>query len=766
MPMSLKIGNLKAAPHLASLLLIAHSRIFDANWYKTEYPESVARGFSPLVHYLLEGARQGARPHILFDPAWYRRSRAPTQRDQDPLLDYIKYGAAEGFEPSPYFSSSYYRKLAGDLRGLTPLGHFIAHGLPRGVSPTLLFDRDWYLSQNPDVREVGFDPFLHFVASGSRDGRSPGPLFDASWYRMKNADVRDRGFDPLPHYLAFGAAEGRKPHERFDPAFYVAKASDPLVTPENALVEYAEVGREQWRSSHAFLPPPDSPVAAFEQFPWRHSGSPRERFDAPFRVLIVDLAPSPSARARNIELRCALNTLPQLDVHILTNAPPGFAQAGGATLDLSRSEFASLDHAIVVDRLLRALKFRDPRALVIEAENASPQLPETCAALNLPYYRIDVDAALSTAEWTELLHSRMGYCALPRPTISVIIPNYNHARYLDERLKSIFAQQSPPDEIIFLDDASADESLAIARASKAKSKIPFAILTNPRNSGSPFKQWAKGVSHAKCDLVWIAESDDSSDPRFLQRMAESFTDPDVVLAYSDSEVIGTQGEILAQSYRFYTDTLDELKWLTGYVESGASEILTTLAIKNTIPNVSSAVFKRTALVDAIRQIQDFRYCGDWRAYLACLRQGKISFRPEALNRHRQEPGGVTQGGERATLGVQEALVIKQDIFAHSQCTNRVVWLSLAQTVFEYEMRSLALAGGRPAFTASEALANSLHEMSIVIGRQRPHYFAHQDEVSLYVRALAESSTGLDRAAREALVARVLTELRVIAKREA
>lgn len=764
--MSLKIRNLKAAPHLASLLLMARSRIFDANWYKTEYPASVARGFSPLVHYLVEGARQDARPHLLFDPVWYRRTRAPTQRHANPLLDYIRYGAAEGFEPSPYFSSAYYRRLAGNLGGLTPLGHFIAYGLPRGLSPTPLFDRDWYLAQNPDVRRAGFDPFLHFVASGSRDGRSPGPLFDASWYRMKNADVRDGGFEPLLHYLAIGAAEGRKPHECFDPAFYAANASGRSVTPESALTDYAEVGRGKWRSAHAGLPPPASPVATFEQFLWRQSGLPREQFDAPFRILIIDLPQSPSDKAaRNVKLCAALKSLPQLDLHVLTKAPSAFTHASLAALDLSRADLASLDPAVVLDRLLRALKFRDGRALVIDAGCAIAPLPRMCAAIHLPYHRLDAATAPSSAEWTELLRRRIGYCAGPRPTISAIIPNYNHARYLDERLGSIFAQHLRPDEIIFLDDASNDESLRIAEGWKARSKIPFTIVTNPSNSGSPFRQWAKGVSHANCDLLWIAESDDSSHPQFLQRMAESFTDPDVVLAYSDSEVIGTQGEILAQSYRFYTDTLDPSKWLSGYTESGCSEIETALAIKNTIPNVSSVVFKRSVLANAVDQIRDFRYCGDWRAYAACLRQGKIAFCPEALNRHRQEPGGVTQDGERATLAVQEALAVKQEIFAHFSCTDRVVWLSLAQTAFEYEMRSMALPARRPALTANDDLATVLNEMSYVIAKQRNGYFAHQDEVALYVRALAENSITLDKAAREALVARVLAELKTMASRK-
>jgi Glycosyl transferase family 2 len=766
---SRKLENLKILPHLASLWLIARSRIFDANWYRREYSDCAAAGLNPMVHYLLEGARQGARPHLLFDPVWYGRRRGATQKHPDPLIDYIRYGAAEGYEPSPYFSSEYYCKSAGPLHGLTPLGHFIAYGLPRKVSPTPLFDRNWYLAANPDVRRAGFEPLLHFVASGARDGRSPGPLFDAAfdaaWYRFKNADIRDCGLQPLQHYLAVGATEGRKPHECFDPAFYVAQAPGAGVKLENALIDYAERGCSNWRSSHKILPPPASPVAAFDDFPWRRSGSSRAPLAAPFLVLVVNLPHALSNKPpRSAALWAQLIELPQLDLHMLADAPDSFEQDGVATLDLSRSEFASLDGHVVLDRLLRALKFRNPNALVIEAECAIAPLKPICESLALPYHLIESGKTLTAADWAALLRRRIGYREAPPQTISAIVPNYNHARYLEERLGSIFAQRLQPNEIIFLDDGSSDDSLDIAEAWKAKSKIPFTILSAKSNSGSPFKQWAKGVLEANCELVWIAESDDSSDPRFLERMAASFLDPDVVLAYSDSETIGAEGQSLSKSYRFYTDTLDETKWQCGYVESGPTEIATALAVKNTIPNVSAAIFRREALRSVVEAIQEYRYCGDWRAYVECLGQGKIAFCPQPLNRHRQDPGSVTQEGERATLAVREALAIKRAIFSDFAVTDRVVWLSLAQTIFEYELRSRALPGGRPAFADNADLAEAINDMSGVIEQHRAGYAKWRDETAGYLRRLAEEQPSLDKAARNMIIARAMAALSGIAGR--
>src|SRR6202023_1279350 len=280
-------------------------------------------------------------------------------------------------------------------------------------------------------------------------------------------------------------------------------------------------------------------------------------------------------------------------------------------------------------------KFRDPKGLVCEAACTALPLTRTCANIGLPYHNLMESRQLAAADWAELLAHRAAYRPSRPMTITVIVPNYNRARYLDERLASILEEQFRPDEIIFLEGGVDDRRLGNRRAGQARSLIPFAIAANAANSGSPFKQWAKGIESAAGDLVWIAESDDSSCPRFLERMAAAFMDPDIAVAYCDSEVIGTDGEILSSTYRFYTDSLSETKWLAGYVETGPREIAGALAIKNIIPNVSAVLFRRDALNECLNVAKGFRYCGDWAIYVACLRKGKIAFCPRALNKHRR-----------------------------------------------------------------------------------------------------------------------------------
>src|SRR3977135_3642318 len=68
------------------------------------------------------------------------------------------------------------------------------------IAASNLFDRDWYLNQNPDVRATGPAPIDAYLRAASGDGRNPNPLFDRTWYLTQYPDVRSAGLDPLIHY--------------------------------------------------------------------------------------------------------------------------------------------------------------------------------------------------------------------------------------------------------------------------------------------------------------------------------------------------------------------------------------------------------------------------------------------------------------------------------------------------------------------------------------------------------------------------------------
>ena len=235
--------------------------------------------------------------------------------------------------------------------------------------------------------------------------------------------------------------------------------------------------------------------------------------------------------------------------------------------------------------------------------------------------------------------------------VSVVVPNYNYARYLPARLTSIDRQGYAPYEIVLLDDASQDDSLAAASATLPGLRTPVDVVINTANSGSVFRQWRKGVERARGDLVWIAEADDLSEPGFLEAVVAPFRNPDVVLSYCQSNMIDDDGRIIGPDYLAYVADVDPHKWTAAYVADGGDEIALALSIKNTIPNVSAVVFRRDVLLkvlsDGFDEIDAYRVAGDWVTYLKVLELGKVAFDPRPLNSHRRHAAGVTIGAFNA-----------------------------------------------------------------------------------------------------------------------
>lgn len=97
--------------------------------------------------------------------------------------------------------------------------------------------------------------------------------------------------------------------------------------------------------------------------------------------------------------------------------------------------------------------------------------------------------------------------------VSIIIPNYNYARFLQQRIESVLAQTYTDYEIILLDDASTDDSVSILNHYKTNSRVAH-LEINSVNTGSPFIQWQKGISLSRGKYIWIAESDDVADSSF------------------------------------------------------------------------------------------------------------------------------------------------------------------------------------------------------------------------------------------------------------
>ena len=206
------------------------------------------------------------------------------------------------------------------------------------------------------------------------------------------------------------------------------------------------------------------------------------------------------------------------------------------------------------------------------------------------------------------------------PLVSVIIPNYNHARYLDERIQSVLNQTYQNFELIILDDKSTDNSVEVINKYKDNPHITN-IVVNKENSGLTFKQWHKGFELAKGELVWIAESDDKCEKELLSTLIEFFEkDPDCVLAYTESIMFKDDGTQLNS----YQERNSEML-------TGREFISTRMSWTCAIVNASSALFRKSVAMSIDKQYTEFHGAGDRLFWIEIAENGNVGIDYHPLN---------------------------------------------------------------------------------------------------------------------------------------
>ena len=248
--------------------------------------------------------------------------------------------------------------------------------------------------------------------------------------------------------------------------------------------------------------------------------------------------------------------------------------------------------------------------------------------------------------------------------ISIIIPNYNHAKFLKKRIDSILNQKFTDFEVIILDDCSTDDSRDIINSYKDE-RISLKLF-NDKNSGSPFKQWKKGIEAAKYDYIWIAESDDWADLNFLYE-AENIlkTHQDISLYYSNSQLVAEDETFFENSIKKYTEDLDEKLWNNNHLYNGKDYVKKYLFYKNFILNASSVIFKKSNAIKSIDEIINFKTSGDWLFWALILTEGEVYFNENKLNffRHSLQSTRNYNTLEKKQLRIVEKINVQEKIIS-------------------------------------------------------------------------------------------------------
>jgi glycosyltransferase involved in cell wall biosynthesis len=233
------------------------------------------------------------------------------------------------------------------------------------------------------------------------------------------------------------------------------------------------------------------------------------------------------------------------------------------------------------------------------------------------------------------------------PLVSIIVPNYNHALFLKQRIDSILDQTFQNFELIILDDCSTDGSLEIIDHYRNHQKVSH-VIVNDKNTGSPFKQWRKGLSLAKGEYSWIAESDDWAEPEFLEILIDKICkEKNIGICFCSSfwvDAEGRQGNDLS----IYKED---------FFRSGGEEIRSSLVKFCTIQNASSALIKTALAQKYINRITHYKACGDWHLYIDVLGDSNLLFVGRKLNYFRWYQNNVSNMADKSGRWITEGLKV-------------------------------------------------------------------------------------------------------------
>lgn len=233
------------------------------------------------------------------------------------------------------------------------------------------------------------------------------------------------------------------------------------------------------------------------------------------------------------------------------------------------------------------------------------------------------------------------------PIVSVIVPNYNHANYLRQRIESVLNQTFQDFELILLDDCSSDDSREVMETYSNDPHVSH-VVYNKENSGSAFRQWSKGIGLAKGEWLWVAESDDWAERTFLEEMLIAVKDePHCVLGSSIPCYVFPDGKTWHKNVHE-----------GNMVFRGGDFARRGLVESNSLSNVSALLMR----CDVMRQIdfsavENMRLCGDWLLYAMLCSKGNVVECGKVLSYFRQHGNNTSAEAEKNGLSLIEGVKV-------------------------------------------------------------------------------------------------------------
>lgn len=227
--------------------------------------------------------------------------------------------------------------------------------------------------------------------------------------------------------------------------------------------------------------------------------------------------------------------------------------------------------------------------------------------------------------------------------VSVVIPSFNHARFIGEALGSVLSTGAADLEVVLVDDGSTDDTLEVVQAFASDERLSVHAQSN-RGAHEALNV---GVSLAGGELVFILNSDDIFEPQRIPRLTRLFeADPQLMVAASWLTVVDEIGSPIGVK----RGASNMPPWPPPrrgprLVDLGDPHL--ALLEQNWAATTSNLALRRSLFADLHLRFLPLRYAHDWELLLSACSCGGLALVEEPLVRYRVHGANtILEGQER------------------------------------------------------------------------------------------------------------------------
>ncbi|HCR98463.1 MAG TPA: glycosyl transferase family 2 [Halomonas sp.] len=372
------------------------------------------------------------------------------------------------------------------------------------------FDAQWYLAQYPDVEVSGLSAEAHYLTFGESWSRWAGPRFDAGFYLKRYQDVARAGVSPLLHFIRNGEKEGRWPLElsaqRYEELLWQLEQKEKALTQLEMLTRHTDA----WEASYAAW-------ALARWYAWQGDWAGCAKFLKGRYDLAERKPDTPATYLLEIEALTRQGLLLEAYARLeaLQTRYSDYQDTYLAMANLLLTQQAMLEDELTGTSVPSAKHRQFNEQLRLSHINAMYKRNAL-----IPLALLDPTQPLSLDNLTVPAQPELAQASsLEKPLlVSVIVPVFNAEKHLETALRSLANQTHTAIEVIMVDDASTDVSVAIAEQF-CQDDTRFKLLRQRRNQGA-YAARNLGLKEANGEYITIHDSDDWSHPQKIEVQLE------------------------------------------------------------------------------------------------------------------------------------------------------------------------------------------------------------------------------------------------------